>query len=70
MTYEMAHARVLVTKIWNHSLCNFLFKSLDILVTNPKKDHTPSRNSVETKQSIVVQLEVWQVVKDKVNCTQ
>ena len=37
---------------------------------NAKKDHTSSRNSVETKQSIVVQLEVWQVVKDKVNCTQ
>jgi len=28
-----------------------------------KKDHTSSRNSDETKQSIVVQLEVWQTVK-------
>jgi len=38
-------------------------------VKNPKKDHTSSRNSVETKHSIVVQLEVWQIVKDKVNFT-
>jgi hypothetical protein len=45
-------------------------ETTEILEKNPKEDHMSPRNSVEIKQSIVVQLEVWKILRDKVKCTQ